>query len=260
MAWRKLGRIFCADGQRDFMMSHASCPQAVRLEGDLYRIWFAPRDAGNRSHTAWLEIDITRPSDILRLAEEPVLAPGAFGAFDEQGAMHSWFVAHDGEARLYYTGWNIGDTVPFRNAIGLARWVNGDRNHFDPEPGPVLDRSPEDPCFVGNPCVLHAAGRWHLWYLSGTRWIANGNGAPPHAAYNLRRTRRRRWISPIRERWPLRARRCATKTVFFACTTVGAARVIPTASAMPNPPMARFGGGWTTAPGRSRRRRAGIRK
>ena len=186
MAWRKLGRIFCADGQRDFMMSHASCPQAVRLEGDLYRIWFAPRDAGNRSHTAWLEIDITRPSDILRLAEEPVLAPGAFGAFDEQGAMHSWFVAHDGEARLYYTGWNIGDTVPFRNAIGLARWVNGDRNHFDPEPGPVLDRSPEDPCFVGNPCVLHAAGRWHLWYLSGTRWIANGNGAPPHAAYNLR--------------------------------------------------------------------------
>jgi hypothetical protein len=185
-AWRKLGRIFRAEGQRDFMASHASCPQAVHVEGDIFRIWFAPRDARNRSHTAWLDIDITRPTEILRLAEAPALAPGALGAFDEQGAMHSWFVSHAGEERLYYTGWTIGDTVPFRNAIGVARRAAGGSGRFATLAGPVLDRSPQDPAFVGNPCVLHAAGRWHLWYLSGTCWIAGGNGAMPHAAYNLR--------------------------------------------------------------------------
>ena len=186
MAWRKLGRIFCAQGQRDFLVSHASCPQAVRLEGDLYRIWFAPRDARNRSHCAWLELDIMRPTEILRLAETPTLAPGALGTFDEQGAMHSWFVAQNGEQRIYYTGWNIGDTVPWRNAIGMAVSVNGSNNFSAPMPGPVLDRSTRDPYFVSNPCVLHAAGTWHMWYLSGTHWRAAVNGTPARAAYNLR--------------------------------------------------------------------------
>ena len=186
MRWRKLGRIFCSQGQQDFMVSHASCPQAVQLEGDLYRIWFAPRDAKNRSYCAWLDIDITQPTEVLRLADAPVLAPGGLGAFDEQGAMHSWFVAHGGEQRLYYTGWNIGDTVPFRNAIGVAISADGDDMTFDSQPGPVLDRSPLDPCFAGNPCVLFAAGSWHMWYLSGTGWLAGGDGAAPRAAYNLR--------------------------------------------------------------------------
>jgi hypothetical protein len=41
--WRKLGRLFRAEGQRPFMASHASCPMAQPLGGDLFRIWFAPR-------------------------------------------------------------------------------------------------------------------------------------------------------------------------------------------------------------------------
>jgi hypothetical protein len=185
MAWRKIGKIFCSDRQRDFMVSHASCPQAVQLDGDLYRIWFAPRDRNNRSYCAWLEIDMTRPEKILHLAETPAMAPGGLGAFDEQGAMFSWFVTHEGESRIYYTGWNIGDSVPFRNAIGMANSSEGDDN-FAGAAGPVLDRSPSDPYFVGNPCVLFAAGAWHLWYISGTEWSSADDMAPAHASYNLR--------------------------------------------------------------------------
>ncbi|MBT3628184.1 MAG: hypothetical protein HOI02_02940 [Rhodospirillaceae bacterium] len=185
MAWRKIGRIFRAEGQRDFMVSHASCPQAVQQDGDLYRIWFAPRDKQNRSYCAWLDIDITKPTEILRLAETPSVAPGALGAFDEQGAMFSWVMSHAGESRIYYTGWNIGDTVPFRNAIGMAS-ASGPDGEFIPNAGPVLDRSAMDPYFVGNPCVLFAAGNWHLWYLSGTAWSPASDTAPARASYNLR--------------------------------------------------------------------------
>jgi len=196
MAWRKLGRIFYSKGQRKFTASHASCPQAVHREGNIFRIWFAPRDARNRSYCAWLDIDIANLTKILRLGEQPALAPGGLSAFDEQGAMFSWFVAHAGESRIYYTGWNIGDTVPFRNAIGVAAASRDGDGFVRAAPGPVLDRSPWDPHFVGNPCVLVAAGAWHLWYLSGTAWTPGGDTAPARASYNIRHA-----LSPDGLRW-----------------------------------------------------------
>src|SRR6185295_13449940 len=87
MRWRKLGRMFGGEGQCPWMTSHAQVPFAERIDGDLYRIYFTSRDARNRSHIGWLDLDITRPNRILRLAETPLLAPGTRGRFDDCGAM-----------------------------------------------------------------------------------------------------------------------------------------------------------------------------
>src|SRR4051812_38707847 len=120
MRWRKLGRIFGADGQFSWMASHASVPFAERIDGDLYRIYFTSRDAQNRSHIGWLELDITQPDRIFRLAQTPLLAPGRPGSFDDCGAMMSWLVHQDGQRFLYYIGWNTRAIVPFHVSIGLA--------------------------------------------------------------------------------------------------------------------------------------------
>lgn len=182
--WRKLQRIFCADGQRPWMMSHASCPQAQQIEGSLYRVWFAPRDALNRTYCSWIEIDLEKPGEALRIADEPTVGPGDLGTFDESGAMFSWIMETDSETRIYYTGWTVGDTVPFRNAIGMVSTLAGSDGAFiKGSLGPVLDRSPADPFFVGNPCVMRVGDVWHLWYLSGTGWSAE---TPAHAAYDIR--------------------------------------------------------------------------
>jgi hypothetical protein len=50
MRWRKLGHLFCSEGQSPWMMSHASVPFAERIDGDLYRIYFTSRDAQNGAH------------------------------------------------------------------------------------------------------------------------------------------------------------------------------------------------------------------
>lgn len=185
--WRKLGRLFRADGQRPFMTSHASCPMAQPLGGDHFRIWFAPRDARNRSYCAWLELEMSATPRITRLCEEPAVGPGSLGAFDEMGAMFSWLTVVDGVPHAYYTGWTIGDSVPFRNAIGLARGLGkGEGAFMRASVGPVLDRSPADPYFVGNPCVLKLGELWHLWYLSGTFWRPARDGRPASAGYDLR--------------------------------------------------------------------------
>jgi hypothetical protein len=167
------------------MMSHASVPFAEQIEGDLYRIYFTSRDAQNRSHIGWLELDIFRPDRILRLAETPLLTPGKPGSFDDCGAMMSWMARHGGQRFLYYIGWNRRTTVPFHVSIGLAVAAEAAGiSAFSAFPGPILERDVADPYFCSNPCVLAGDGRWRMWYLSGLGWANLAGGISP--SYDVR--------------------------------------------------------------------------
>ncbi|AZG13611.1 hypothetical protein EHF44_09190 [Cupriavidus pauculus] len=181
--WRKLGRIFCPDGSVEWMRTHAAVPIAQPLGGDLYRIYFSARDAASRSHTGYVDIDITRPEIILACGKEPVLSPGELGAFDDSGAMATWLTqAPDGD-RLYYIGWNLGVTVPFRNAIGLA--VARNPNAFERYArGPIVDRTASEPHFCASCCVLRDETGWRMWYLACTEWRQTAKG--PEHRYHIR--------------------------------------------------------------------------
>jgi hypothetical protein len=151
------------------MISHAAVPIAEHLLGDIFRIYFSARDAANRSFTGSLVIDLSRPNEILDLASEPVIAPGELGTFDDSGAMATW-LTYDGDSRLlWYIGWNLGVTVPFRNSIGLAVSRNGGPFERFAQ-GPILDRTPHEPHFCASCCVLRDGEIWRNWYLSTIGW------------------------------------------------------------------------------------------
>ena len=66
---------------------------------------------------------------------------------------------------LYYMGWNVGGSVPWRNAIGVAvgSVESGRFERFSA--GPIMDRDPVDHYSLSYPCVLNAgAGTWVMWY------------------------------------------------------------------------------------------------
>lgn len=170
MKWRKLGQLFVASGQMPWMQSHCSMPFAERIAGDVFRIWFAPRDAANRSHGAWLEIDIRTPDKILRLCKAPALAPGAAGSFDSQGAAVSCAAQAGGVRRLYYIGWSKNDRAPYHIAIGLAESRDGGNTYARHPANPILDRNAADPWMVSTPYVLPTRDGWRMWYLSVTGW------------------------------------------------------------------------------------------
>jgi hypothetical protein len=119
-------------------------------------------------------MDITRPHQVMELSVEPVLSPGELGAFDDSGAMATWLTQHEGRNFLYYIGWNLGVTVPYRNSIGLA--VSADGSSFTRYAlGPIVDRTPREPHFCASCCVLPGSDVWRMWYLSCTGWsIVNG--------------------------------------------------------------------------------------
>lgn len=185
MRWRRLCRIFCSEGQFPWMTSHASVPFAEQVEGDLYRLYFTSRDAENRSHVGWLEIDITRPDRIARLSDAPVLAPGVAGRFDDCGAMMSWMTRHDDKRYFYYVGWNRRQNVPFHVSIGLAIGLaNNEPPTLTGLAGPIMERNLTDPYFCSNPCVLVEGERWRMWYLSGLGWATLRSGQS--ASYEIR--------------------------------------------------------------------------
>jgi hypothetical protein len=176
--WKKLGLVFCPSGEATWMQTHAAVPFADRLEGDIYRVYFTTRDTMNKAHTAFIDIDILNPHKIVNIANSPVLAPGMLGGFDDSGAMGCWLTKEKGTRYLYYQGWNLGVTVPFRNSIGLA--VSDENLKFHRySPGPILDRSMFEPHFTATPCVIVEYGQWKMWYLSCTEWMIQNN-LPKH--------------------------------------------------------------------------------
>jgi hypothetical protein len=79
----------------------------------------------------------------------------------------------------YYTGWNVGVTVPFYLAIGCAVSDDGGATFRKVSASPVLGRTSVDPFMTASPWVLLEGGRWRMWYVSGTDWSIV-DGAPRH--------------------------------------------------------------------------------
>lgn len=170
MRWKKLGKLFCAEGQFPWMQTHAANPCAEWRGGDLFRIYFSSRDAQRRAHIGYVDMDITRPHEILGVADTPVLAPGETGLFDDSGVSLGCIVPHAGRRYLYYLGWNLGVTVPWRNTIGLAISDGPDAPFVKVSPAPIMDRHHVDPYSISYPWVMIDAGRWRMWYGSNLSW------------------------------------------------------------------------------------------
>lgn len=194
--WRKLGLIYCPSGEHEWLHSHAAVPIAEHVQGDVFRIYFSARNQGNESVTGYVLIDITRPQEILELSRAPVLQPGGLGEFDDSGAMATWLAHHNRTRLMYYIGWNLGVTVPFRNSLGLAISHEG-APFMRFASGPILDRTMTEPHFVASCCVIPGEDKWRMWYLSCTGWKIL-NGKPEHR-YHIKYAESRDGIAWARE-------------------------------------------------------------
>jgi hypothetical protein len=180
MSWKRLGVVFAPDGNQPWARSHAALPTPVHVAGDVFRFFYSSRDAERRSHVGWVDVEVSETPRVLNVAREPSLSPGVDGAFDDSGVGVGCIAQEDGGVCLYYMGWNLGVRSPWRNAIGLARApsLQGPFERFSP--GPILDRSPEDPYTLSYPFVLRFGPRdWRMWYGSNLT-AAVGNADMNH--------------------------------------------------------------------------------
>ena len=183
--WEKIGRIFYVDKNNEWMHSHASSVIPVQIEGDIYRLYFATRNTKGQGLIAYIEIDITQPTKILNICQAPVLTKGELGAFDDSGVWTGSIVTQEnGDLWLYYVGWNLGVTVPFRTSIGLAVSKDGGKTFKRLFKGPILDRTKEEPHLTAACCVRKENERFKIWYPACKKWVMR-EGKPLHY-YHIR--------------------------------------------------------------------------
>lgn len=173
MKWEKRGVIFKPNHNFEWMAHHACVPIADKLNDEVLRIYFGPRDQEGRTTTTFIEVEADNPSKVRYVHDRPVLGLGKLGTFDDSGAMPSCIVNHGDKKFLYYIGWNKGVTVPYRNAIGLAVSDDGGQTFERVCEGPVADRTPAEPYFCASPFAFYDEDerKWKLWYASSTGWI-----------------------------------------------------------------------------------------
>ena len=174
--WIKRGRIFEPAGQAAWIGTHAALPVVEPIERG-HRVYFCSRDRAGRSQIGYGEL-ATGATQIDRVSAQPILGPGTLGAFDDAGVTTACLVRHEQRACLYYTGWTRGVTVPFYLSIGLAVSERGGPFRRL-SAAPLLDRIDVDPYLNASPWIVVEAGRWRMWYVSGTGWEMT-DGRPRH--------------------------------------------------------------------------------
>lgn len=194
MKWEKLGLIFCPDNNYDWMVSHAANPVVEHIDSSLFRIYFSPRDKNNCSSIGYVVIDINHPQKILQISEKPLLQAGALGGFDDSGTSMGCLINSGDQKYLYYLGWNLGVTVPWRNSIGLAINHSSELIFEKFSKAPIIDRHEIDPLSISYPWIIREGELWRMWYGSNLKW-----GTQPQMEYVIKYAESADGIHWIRE-------------------------------------------------------------
>lgn len=189
--WKKLGRVFNPEdfNDRPWLNEFAQAPATLMLE-DRLRVYFSCRpkpstDGFYTSYTSYVDFHKDDPGKILELAPAPILELGGLGEFDEFGT-YPVSVIRDGESILaYYAGWTRCESVPFNVAIGAARSFDNGKTFKKLGKGPILSYSLNEPFILSGPKIRFFDGQYHLFYISGRKWIMDDNGRP-EPVYKIR--------------------------------------------------------------------------
>jgi hypothetical protein len=168
--WQKRGLIFDPQGRNSWFVSHAALPVVWAQSSGSCRVYFSGRDQDGRAQIGYFDFDPENTEITAILSDSPVICLGEMGTFDDRGSTSSCIVEHGAQLYQYYTGWNLGVTVPFYYAIGLAISDDGGNQFRKVSAGPVLGRNSVDPFLCASPSILIEGGVWRMWYVSGVRW------------------------------------------------------------------------------------------
>jgi hypothetical protein len=169
LAWKPIGRV---------ISEPASYPTLDRVDGDL-RLYFASRDEQGRSRIHFKMIAEDQPLQVRSSSTGPLFDLGPPGSFDADGHAPRWVIeAADGSKLMYLIGWNRSTSVPYHLSIGCARSVDGGRTWVR-LPGPVVDRSHDEPFFCTSPCVMLDSGVYRMWYCGCLGWESHAGKLEP---------------------------------------------------------------------------------
>lgn len=176
--WRKLGQLYEPGGDRHpKLLTHAANPLAVLLAGDVYRVFYSGRDAGNRSSVGAVDIDIVARR-VFAEHREPVFEHGPEGSFFEAGVSIGNAYETGGQRYMLFMGWQVPKGGHWRGDIGRLK-VGDDLSLRLDGAAPFMAGDATDPVSLSYPWVTASGEGYEMWYGSTVAWDA-GNGEMLH--------------------------------------------------------------------------------
>lgn len=179
MAWKKLGLVFDISKHNiPWLKSHAMLPTPLLMDNAI-RVYFTGRNLNGQSCISFIDLDKEDPTKVVYVHDVPLLEIGKTGTFDDCGTVGTFILKNNDKVFLYYNGYNVRNTVPWNNSIGLAASSDGGVTFSKMFEGPIMDRNKLEPYFVITPYIIVENDLWHMWYTSGTGWININNKQEP---------------------------------------------------------------------------------
>lgn len=178
MKWKKRGLLYCQNNKAG-EPSYSTVPFPQYLHGDVFRVFFSPRDEDNRSFPFFIDVDIFT-GVIFAMAKKPLLLPGSAGAFDDAGCILFQILNYKSKNYLYYAGWSLATQVPFKCFIGLAIAGNDSDGFIKYSKAPILNSNSHNPYITGSPWIIIEKDLWKMWYVSALKWEVQPDGTVKH--------------------------------------------------------------------------------
>lgn len=190
MKWIKKGLIFDPTKHKlaNDCAEFAQSPQTLVFD-DFVRIYFSTRQKDINtgkflSHISFVDFD-KRFQNILSIADKTVIELGELGTFDEHGIFPINILKHQQKIYAYTCGWSRRVSVSVETSTGLAFSEDDGLTFQKAGPGPVLTSSLHEPVLVGDSFVKVYDGRFHMWYIYGSKWIKASETEPPARVYKI---------------------------------------------------------------------------
>lgn len=194
LKWEKLGQIYNPErhATQAWMQEFAQCPTPFLLNEHTIRVYISCRphrgtDLQYVSYPGYVDLDRHDLRKIVGISNTPLLPLGRLGNFDEFGIMPCSIIKHENICYMYYTGWTRMSSVPYTVDIGLAISHDGGHTFKKMGEGPLLGLTYNEPYLVNTPVVQKHSDQWHMWYLTGSKWMLHDGKQEPvfHLAHAL---------------------------------------------------------------------------
>jgi hypothetical protein len=171
--WNKIGLIASPNFFKlKWWKTYGMDPCTLKLEKNLYRIFFCGRNDKNISMIGYFDYDL-HELKIKNISKKPVLTPGELGAFDDNGVTASCLVKNKNLIYLYYIGWKPRSTTRYSLMTGLAISNNNGKSFKRFSRSPILKLTDKEPfSILTAPYVMRLKkNKWFMWYVSCNTWV-----------------------------------------------------------------------------------------
>ena len=181
MNWKKLGNIYDPrkiNGKHYKLSSHASNPTPMRIDENIYRIYFSGRDIYNRSSISAFDFNIKK-MEIIKDFHQPLFSFGPKDSYYSHGVSPCCFYKVKNVLYLLFMGWHVPKNQHWEGQIGrLKVEKNGSLAYEDKNP--ILPKNTEDPISLSYPFIWKKSeSEYLIWYGSTISWDC-GNGEMLH--------------------------------------------------------------------------------